>query len=469
MPEKRNNKFLEIVLFLLLANLALAQPKINSPYSRVGLGDLESPNFALLNGMGNLSASFNDFAHSNFRNPASLSFLQSTAFEVGIHARYGLLTLKEEEAKVWSGNLSYMSLAFPVRNIGSRILDRDDSPLYWGMGFSLQPYSTVGYEVQTIVDTGVPGLDTVINNYQGTGGTYQLQMGHGIHYRWSANNDTTTHKLALGGSLGYLFGSIENSQFVDFNNLENYYFDFIDSDASIRGLLWNIGVQYEYAFPGKNRSTRNADRSKVTFGAYGHSGNNMNIRTDRLTSRRNVFYNSPVDTIAAGTFSDSLFQGKLPAEFGVGITYRFRKGKAIWKIGGDYSMSKWSKYYNEAKEEKAGDLEDAYTFAIGAEFIPNDLQSLNNYFERVRYRFGINYGRDPRGLSNVGINDSLTRRGITLGFGLPIILKNETSFVNVAFELGTLDGEGAIKDTYGRLTLGFTLNDSNWFYKRKFN
>ena len=33
---------------------------------------------------------------------------------------------------------------------------------------------------------------------------------------------------------------------------------------------------------------------------------------------------------------------------------------------------------------------------------------------------------------------------------------------------GKEDGENAIKDTYGKLTVGFTFNDSNWFYKRKF-
>lgn len=471
MPEKRNNYFLVILLFLLVGNIAYAQPKINSPYSRVGLGDLETQNFAALNGMGNLAASFNDFAHANYRNPASLSFLKTTAFELGIHARYGELSLREQEEKVWSGNLSYISLAFPVRNIGSRILDRDESPIYWGMGFSLQPYSTVGYEVQTLTDFN--GGDTIVSSYQGTGGTYQLQWGHGVHYKWSANNDTTTHRIAVGASIGYLFGNLEDNQAVDFINLENYYFDIIENDASIRGLLWNFGVQYDYAFPNKGGSLRTADRSRLTVGAYGHSGTNMDIRTDRLTRRRNLAYatsaTSALDTIAGGSFTDSLFNGRLPAEFGVGVTYRFRKNKSTWKIGADYSMSKWSNYYNESKDESEGDLEDSYTIAVGAEFIPNGYQSLNNYFETVRYRLGLFYGRDPRGRDNVGINESLTRRGITVGLGFPIILKNETSFVNLAIELGTLDGQDAIRDTYGRLTLGFTFNDNNWFYKRKFN
>jgi len=473
MLEKRNNNFLVILLFLFVVNNAFAQPKINSPYSRVGMGDLSSQNFAALNGMGNLAASYNDFAHANYRNPASLSFLQTTAFELGVKARYGELSLRDQTAEVWSGNLSYMSLAFPVRNISSRVLDRDKSPIYWGMGFSLQPYSTVGYEVQTITPDANLNGDTILNSYIGNGGAYQLQWGHGVHKSWSNDNDTTTHKLAFGASVGYLFGSIENSQAVDFPNLEAYYFNLIENNSSIRGFLWNFGVQYDYAFPNKNKSIRNADRSRLTVGAYGHSGTNMNIRTDRLTRRQNISYasstTSALDTIQGGTFADSLFNGKLPAEFGIGTTYRFRKGQATWKFGADFSYSNWSNYYNESKEEREGDLEDAYTIAVGGEFIPNGYQSLNNYFETVRYRFGLFYERDPRGGANVGINDSLTRRGITLGLGFPIILKNETSFVNLAFEFGRLDGQDSIQDTYGKMTIGFTFNDNNWFYKRKFN
>ncbi|MFT4664082.1 MAG: hypothetical protein ACI8YQ_004329 [Polaribacter sp.] len=473
MLEKRNNNFLVILLFLFVANSVFAQPKINSPYSRVALGDLETQNFAALNGMGNLAASYNDFAHANYRNPAALSFLQTTAFELGIKARYGELELNDQQADVWSGNLSYISLAFPVRNISSRILDRDKSPIYWGMGFSLQPYSTVGYEVQTISSDQQINGDTVINSSLGNGGTYQMQWGHGVHYRWSNDNDTTVHKLALGGSIGFLFGSIEKSQAVDFINLDNYYFNLTENDASIRGLLWNLGMQYEYAFQNKNKSIRNIDRSRLTVGIYGHSGTKMDINTDRLTRRRNLAYatslTSALDTIPAGTFTDSLFNGRLPAEFGLGTTYRFRHGKATWRVGADFSFARWSKYYNESNGEEKGDLEDAYTVAVGAEYVPNAYQSLNNYFETVKYRFGVFYERDPRGGANVGINESLTRRGITLGLGFPIILKNETSFVNLAFEMGRLDGDGAIKDTYGKVTLGFTFNDSNWFYKRKFN
>ena len=246
MPEIRNRGFFVIILFLLAVNFGYAQPKINSPYSRVGIGDLESQSYAVLNGFGNLASAYNDFAHTNFRNPASLSFLRTTAFELGINGRYGKLELGDNEAKVWSGNLSYLSLAFPVRNIGSRVLDRDKSPIYWGMGINLQPYSTVGYEVSAVgVQTDI---DTIVYSYQGTGGTYQLLWSNGVHYKWSENGDTTTHKLAMGLSLGYLLGNITNNQGVDFANLERSY--------SLILLLRLFGKLYSYCKPRFHKKPR---------------------------------------------------------------------------------------------------------------------------------------------------------------------------------------------------------------------
>jgi len=43
------------------------------------------------------------------------------------------------------------------------------------------------------------------------------------------------------------------------------------------------------------------------------------------------------------------------------------------------------------------------------------------------------------------------------------------SWVNVALELGRTAPPEGLKETWMRLTFGFTLNDNSWFFKRKFN
>ena len=115
------------------------QPKRNAPYSGFGLGDPLDQFFVASGGMGGLSATFQDAFHLNLRNPASLAYLQATAFEVGFNAKYSILDGGDEKARSWGGNLAYLALGFPLKNPINEALDRQRSKLGWGMAFSLQP------------------------------------------------------------------------------------------------------------------------------------------------------------------------------------------------------------------------------------------------------------------------------------------------------------------------------------------
>jgi hypothetical protein len=78
---------------------------------------------------------------------------------------------------------------------------------------------------------------------------------------------------------------------------------------------------------------------------------------------------------------------------------------------------------------------------------------------------GAFYRQDPRLIYGKNLNNV----GFNLGLGFPITLpRQQTSFVNFAVELGSL-GEGTvIKEQYVKFSLGFTLNDNTWFFKRRF-
>jgi hypothetical protein len=129
-----------------------------------------------------------------------------------------------------------------------------------------------------------------------------------------------------------------------------------------------------------------------------------------------------------------------------------------FRIGGEYQFQGWSSYENEAKPET---LLDSRRIAFGGEYIP-DISSYNNYLKRIRYRAGFYHRTDPR------LKD-LAQYAVTFGFGLPVILpRQQTSFVNVAFEFGQYNTSDAIKETFVKIALGFTLNDSSWFFKRRF-
>jgi len=369
--------------------------------------------------------------------------------------------------KGWSGNLAYISLGFPMKNTESRILDRDKSPIFWGMGFDLRPYSLVGYNIDAVEVN--PQIDTINYNYTGTGGTYQILWGNGVRYK----------NFALGANLGFIFGTFNNDRTVGFTNVDEPYFDFFEDDSNVRGFIWNVGAQYHHIFrKGAKEEERVRNLSQLTLGAWGHSSQNVDIRTSRLTQRFNASYSASnvtaADTIFAGTFTDSIFTAKLPAEFGIGAMYQFvnrtSDGRNTqWRFGIDFSTAAWSTFKNGARPNER--FEDAYRIALGAELLPdNSPVYVKNYAYKIRYRIGGFYAKDPR--VAVGNNKSLTNYGITLGLGLPVIRKGgDNSFLNFALELGTLQGEaeGSLKDTYGKLTLGLTFNDKNWFKKRKFN
>jgi hypothetical protein len=79
---------------------------------------------------------------------------------------------------------------------------------------------------------------------------------------------------------------------------------------------------------------------------------------------------------------------------------------------------------------------------------------------------GAFYENDPRTFNG----DQLSKRGVTVGLGLPLTLpRQQTSFVNLAFEGGQFGLQDVITENYIKMTLGFTLNDNSWFFKRKFD
>lgn len=424
----------------------MAQPKTNSPYSRFGFGDPFNQNFTLLNGMADISTAFYDYYTLNPQNPASLGHLQFTSFEAGLNARRSTLKSNSASETIWSGNLSHLALGFPIINPLNKLLDREQTKLNWGMSFALVPYTTVGYNVEA--ETVITGVDTVSFQYQGEGGSYRFIWGNGVKF----NN------FSAGINLGYLFGNSINERFVTFRNLESSYQDILNDDISVSGFSWKLGLQYKYDFKEKDEEGNMVPSGKyISFGLTGNSANNFTTTSNSLYQRLNISY-SDVDTISSTT--DLKGNGKLPSEFSIGVM----AGKINkWRAGLDFSTTLWSNYKNDADPES---LQDSYRIAIGGEITP-DFISYNNYFERIRYRVGLFYANDPR----IDVfNEQLTNYGITIGFGLPIILpRQEQSFLNIAFELGQFGSKDSLRETYGRVSVGFTLNDNKWFLKRKFN
>ena len=250
------------------------QPKTNSPFSRFGLGDPIDQFFAGQSGMAGLSAAFRDPYQLNLLNPASLTSLQATSFEVGLYGKYSNFETPSASDGLWSGNLNYMALGFPLKNPINKVLDRDKSPWTFGMAIALQPYTVVGYDVETT--SVVEGINQVTSFLKGTGGTYKFQWGNAAKYK----------DISVGVNIGYVFGKITNSRRIEFDSLDTYYNSEFRDDISIGGFTWNAGVQYIYYFkePGRDGVLKKSSK-RLIVGAYGNSILPIDTKSDRFYNR----------------------------------------------------------------------------------------------------------------------------------------------------------------------------------------
>lgn len=457
-----NKTFLGFAFILATAFTAFAQPKENSPYSRLGLGDLTDQFFVAQGGMGGLGAAFYDGYHMNIANPASLSRLREASFELGLFSQYNSLSDasgQNERLNTWNGNLRYLSLGFPLKNPINEVLDQKKKKVRWGMNFTLLPYSNVNYNIESQTDqTFGDTLTSVDFLYQGSGGTYKVMWGNAVNYK----------NLSVGVNLGYFFGKIENDKIVSFPDFQFSFDNVFTDDYIVGGFTWNLGVQYDWVLD-QHKDTGEPVEF-LTFGISGNSRNKYNLTRERFWRTINSGTGNQ-DTVFSVTGSETIENtGYLPGELAIGIMYN-KKDKASredkLRLGVDFKLQAWSEYINDlvaASDPGRADV-NVWRLGIGGEYVPN-ARSYNKYLKKVRYRFGAFYSKDPRSVND----DHLLKYGATVGFGLPVILpQGKKSFVNLAFEVGQIGLAEALQTTYFKINLGFTLNDNTWFFKRKFN
>ena len=444
-------KVIAFLFFMVAFTSVNAQTNGNSPYSRYGLGDLVDDNFQHLRGMGSIGSSYVDGYHINIVNPASYASLRATAFDIGISAKRSTLTSGNLESKAWSGNLQYLSLAFPLGNPLNEILEQKKKAVNAGMSFTLMPNSTVGYNIASQEE--IDGIGTVSRAFGGQGGSYKFLWGNAIKYK----------DFSLGVNLGYLFGNIEYSQAITFNDLPNGYQDLFSSKYNLNGFLFGTGVMYNKVLNKKALEDKTENTAKVfSAGIRMKSATSFNTNlTETQFGIQNLSTGGQfIDT--ASISNDVAGSGNLPIELGFGASYYHGEK---YMIGFDYSIANWSSYKNDADETLANNpLKNTNNVSIGGFYRPN-YKSYNRYFKRVYYRYGAYYKSDPRSIAD----DQIKSYGITGGMGMPFIYQRKVSHANIGFEFGKKGSGTAIEETFFTINLGFTFNDDEWFIKRKYN
>jgi len=329
------------------------------------------------------------------------------------------------------------------------------------MNFTLLPYSNVDYNIQTLTEQ--PFGDTLTSvdfTFEGKGGTYKVLWGNSMNYK----------NFSAGINLGYFFGKIENDKFVAFPDLRSAFNNVFEDDFTVSGFTWNLGIQQDFVTQ-INETTKDPVKY-FTVGLTANSKNKFNITRERFWRTQNFAYpTSNQDTILSVTGEETFkSEGFLPSEIGVGFMYNhlpYKNRKSLLRLGADFKFQKWNEFVNDLVA--AGDTNkpdvNTWRLSLGGEYQVNE-RAYNNYFKKIRYRFGAFYLNDPRSV----VGDQIRRYGLTLGFGMPVVRpQQELAFVNLGVELGKIGLSEALDRTYFKINLGFTLNDKYWFFKRKFN
>jgi hypothetical protein len=428
-----------VVAALAVWDAGLAQPKTNSPMSSLGLGDIFEPDFVAAGSMGGIGAVYHHSYVTNIVNPASLGYLKATSFEFAISGQWARIKKQDFSEDIWSGNLEYLSLSIPLVNPINDILERRTSTLAGALNISISPFSQVGYLVESsgVIDS----LGDVESTFRGKGGTNRLNIGTGWKYK----------QWAFGANLGYLFGAMEYQSETIFADLVNRYDHLARTNYTFKGFLYDLGVMYDFKL--KN-STKN-NRRLITVGAHFNGTTSFTGKEDYLNFVVNSLYQTS-DT--AAYVIDGKVEGTLPGQIGLGVMI-VESNK--YSLGATYTISSWGKYKNNARPDV---LADTWKIALGGTFTP-EYNSITSYLSRVEYRAGMFYQTDPR----VFDGTQAIEYGASIGFGFPFVQQRFFSFLDLSFEYGWRGVSDGLKENYLRFRVGFNLNDTQWFIKRRFN
>lgn len=427
-----------MLLVCLVGQRASAQRIGNSPYSQIGIGELYYPGYAPNFTMGGVGTAYANGIFINNVNPALLTRNRSATFDIGFAGGWKQLKTQEASQRNANLNLGYLAMAFPAAR-------------RWTLSLNLAPFSAVNYETVsrgTVTGSTEPAQIT----YRGFNGLTAVSFNNGVSlYRKEDKENRVTRELSVGLQTSYVFGPITKEAIsrAGADSLDAY------SVAQVRRTNYS-----DFFFkPGVAYRQRVNERTYLNLGAtYDISrtlnGNRINSIQYRLAPDADSLSTYGLDTVDVST--------KLPGSYGFGISL---ESPLHWAVAADVSFRRWS-------DLRGGDnlnfsLRNGITVGLGGEWTPN-INSLNSYFRRSTYRFGVNYAQMPL-VSSEG--EQLRDVSVRAGVFLPITPgdRRTLSYFNLGVAVGQRGqiGAGLVRERYVNVVLGITINDFGWFLKPK--
>ena len=423
---KRKINYLLVFVAILAAfpNLAEAQSVISSPYSRFGVGNVNSFNNPINNAMGGVGYGFQRNNSINYMNPASYAGIDtvSLVFDIGFYSEW--ISLKTDQYNSNGNNTSLSHILFGIP-VGPK--------LKFVVG--IMPMSSVNFT--TSKDIVSPEIGKYREEYSADGGLNKAALGFAYE---PINN------LSFGVNFEYIFGNYYKASTISFPDSLYMFSSRVENNYHVRSLNINLGVQYF-------QPLNNGDKLGIGI-VYDYLSK---FPTDNILSSYTFTTSAGLDylkdSIREATESNSI---TYPATIGLGFSYE-RPNKFFVGIDGKYET--WSDFLFQ-KDLLNNNLVNSFRLSMGGEWKPD---AYGNFFKKSIYRFGFFYDDGMLELNNTRIS----QLGISCGFGFPI--KKSNTIINLSFEYvkrGTTRND-LIQEDYFRLGLSFSAKDM-WFFKRKY-
>lgn len=399
----------------------------SSTYSSLGIGDFNNSGLTHNQAMGGLGISYGNGFNVNLVNPALSAKNSAFNFQAAFNYKRIQATSQVQSEQLDGGGLDYVTMSLPV------------APGKWTIGLGLNQISSVNYNNSASSDVENSDLHS-LNTIQGDGGITEAYLQTG--FRLFKN-------LSIGVHGSYVFGStIRTNQLVLTDDdsgpvgvSTEYYERLTLSDVAVKG-----GVHYLQKI---------GDQKFLNFGAIYHIFGDLDgVEYAKVADLGQASNPDAPGDILSDNIKGSIF---LPNKLGYGVSYE-KINKFV--IGLEAQHQNFSEY--RGFNGTTGELQNAYKIGLGGQYVP-DIYSMDNLLNRITFRAGVEYEQTPYIINGTSIKDI----GINFGGSVPM---NNLSLMNIAMKFGTRGStdNGLVRENYFKISLGISINDNTWFYKRVF-
>lgn len=445
-------KLLYCLSSVLLTFSLYAQENANIPYSSNGIGILNSDNRLIYTSLGNTLTSSIDSISINFYNPSSYSNISKgqPIFSIGVDNTLRSFSSNGNTEKGSYTQINHFAFGLSFAKIV-------------GFAFGIRPFSRSSYNFSELVP--LDDEQNMRHLYKGKGNSSLFFTGFSVNALNLKN-----HKLGVGLNLGYLFGTLQNTQtaYLDkdavFNSgvmySTNYY---------LNSFHYDLGLNYQFLL----------DKDRIILGASFTP--KQNLRATHIFEK--AYATDLEDQNTYGYIQSDQTKGTvtLPSSLSVGVQYvlNTRKKNQNAKLNSrlsfsaEYRNNMWKEYKESFSPatDVTYDFRNTSTYSFGVEYVPQQLfldRVTTGYLSKVRYRVGTSFGQLPYTING----DYMNNQSYVIGFSLPFVMLRSISSINlsVGYTNQTIKNTPSYNEKFLQFNLGINFSPSindRWFRKYK--